>query len=178
MEQCRKGNRKAQMEIYKLYYKTMYNTSLRIVNKPDEAEDIMQESFLTAFSKISDYSGEGSFGGWLKRIVVNNSVDAVKKYKEAISIDDYELPVSSDTGTESEDTEFLVEEIKKAVQQLKDEDRVVVSLFLFEGYDHEEISGILNISYNATRTRYSRAKSRLVRILEKNRARGSFVNPN
>ncbi|MBN1338844.1 MAG: sigma-70 family RNA polymerase sigma factor [Bacteroidales bacterium] len=178
IEQVRKGVRQAQMEIYKLYYKPMYNTSLRIVNRPDEAEDIMQESFLTAFTRISDYTGEGSFGGWLKRIVVNKSVDAVKKHRETLPIEDSESLQGSVDEPDTGGKEYLIEEIKKTMPLMREEDRVIVSLFLFEGYDHEEIAAILNISYNATRTRYSRAKSRLLHLLEKNRARGSFVHPN
>ena len=85
IERCRKNDQKAQLEIYKLYYKPMYNTSLRILNHEAEAEDVMQESFLDAFRKIEEYKGEGSFGGWLRRIVVNNSIDTLKKRKEIVA---------------------------------------------------------------------------------------------
>src|SRR5674476_409697 len=78
---CRRGDQKAQFQIYKLYYKAMYNTSLRIVNDTMEAEDIMQESFLAAFEKIESYSGTVSFGAWLKKIVINRSLDALNKKK-------------------------------------------------------------------------------------------------
>ena len=76
---CKKGDQKAQFQLYKLYYRSMYNTSLRIVNDYTEAEDIMQESFLAAFEKINSYSGKVSFGSWLKKIVVNRSLDALRK---------------------------------------------------------------------------------------------------
>ena len=79
---CKANSSKAQYEIYKLYYKAMYNTSVRIMNNSADAEDVMQESFLDAFRKIDQYTGSGSFGGWLKRIVVNNSLDAIKRSKE------------------------------------------------------------------------------------------------
>ena len=79
IERCRAGDRKAQFDIYKLYYKAMYNTSLRIVNNTQEAEDIMQESFISAFGNISDYNGMASFGTWLKKIVVNRSLDLDRK---------------------------------------------------------------------------------------------------
>lgn len=179
IEQCRKGDQKAQMKIYDLYYKQMYNTSLRIVNDPMEAEDIMQESFLTAFRKIKTYTAEGAFGGWLKKIVINNSLDALKSKKIFSSIEDdrYNLP-EEDFTRETEENKYLIDEINKAVNQLKEDDRIVLSLFLLEGYDHEEISSILDISYNAARTRYSRAKARLLKILTENRVKGTFVNPN
>src|SRR4030043_1589075 len=78
---CRKGDSKAQFEIYRLYYKAMYNTCLRIVSQPAEAEDIMQEAFLSAFSKIETYKGDVSFGAWLKKIVINKSIDALRQRK-------------------------------------------------------------------------------------------------
>ncbi|MEZ5195013.1 MAG: sigma-70 family RNA polymerase sigma factor [Bacteroidales bacterium] len=79
IDKCRANDRIAQFEIYKIYYRPMYNASLRILNNEAEAEDVMQESFLDAFRKIQDYKGEGNFGGWLRRIVVNNSIDVIKK---------------------------------------------------------------------------------------------------
>src|SRR4030042_4960656 len=78
---CRKGDSKAQFEVYRLYFKAMYNTALRIVSQPAEAEDIMQEAFLSAFSKIETVKGPVSFGAWLKRIVINKSIDALRQRK-------------------------------------------------------------------------------------------------
>lgn len=163
--------RKAQYELYKLYFKAMYNTALRIVNNSGEAEDIMQNSFLDAFSKLETWHGTGTFGSWLKRIVVNNAVDAIRQHREFRMLTDDELEIP-DFTTENpyDDIEARVEEVKKAMNQLSHEDRIILSLFLLEGYDHEEISGILEISYNATRTRYSRARQRLCNILKMQQA--------
>lgn len=170
IDACKANSSKAQCEIYKLYYKAMYNTSIRILNNAADAEDIMQESFLDAFRKIDQYSGSGSFGGWLKRIVVNNSLDVVKKQKESSYIDDHEVEVAEKVEEIFYDEEIFssAEKIKSAVKMLPDEYRTVISLFLFEGYDHEEISSILKISNASSRTRYSRAKSKLVQILNIN----------
>ncbi|MCD4681575.1 MAG: sigma-70 family RNA polymerase sigma factor [Bacteroidales bacterium] len=170
IDACKANSCKAQCEIYKLYYKAMYNTSIRILNNAADAEDVMQESFLDAFRKIDQYSGSGSFGGWLKRIVVNNSLDAVKKQKESSYIDDHEVEVAEKAEEIFYDEEIFssAEKIKSAVKMLPDEYRTVISLFLFEGYDHEEISSILKISNASSRTRYSRAKSKLVQILNRN----------
>ncbi|MFA5727706.1 MAG: sigma-70 family RNA polymerase sigma factor, partial [Saccharofermentanaceae bacterium] len=88
IEACRKGDRSAQFKIYKLYYKAMYNTCLRIVNDTAEAEDIMQESFLDAFERLESYTGEGTFGSWLKRIVINRSLDFLRKEKDYISLEE------------------------------------------------------------------------------------------
>lgn len=169
VERCKQNDRKAQLEIYKLYYKAMYNTSLRILNHEAEAEDVMQESFLDAFRKLDEYKGEGSFGGWLRRIVVNNSIDTLKKRKEFVPLEN-NLPEPDDDSTSAmESIEYRVEEIKKALPLLPEDYRIILSLLLFEGYDHEEIAQILNISNNVSRTRFFRAKERLLKILAEQR---------
>jgi len=165
---CRQGNAKAQFEIYKLYYKAMYNSSLRILNNTQEAEDVMQEAFLSAFDKIDSYKGEVSFGAWLKRIVVNKALDYLKRNK----IDALPLDEKIDQLSEEEDkndtieTENSVEEIKKAIEQLPSGYRIVLTLYLIEAYDHEEISEILNISASTSRSQYNRAKKKLILILK------------
>lgn len=170
IEGCKQHNRSAQFKIYKLYYKAMFNTSLRILNDSTEAEDNMQESFLDAFRKIENYSGEGTFGSWLKRIVVNNALDTLRKKREQISIEDAGLDFPDEEDQESEEEiQLQVQEIKKAISQLPEEYRIILSLYLLEGYDHEEISDILKISYNNSRTRYSRARQKLLQIISKNR---------
>jgi len=177
VRRCREHDRNAQFELYKQYYKQMYNTSLRIVNNSAEAEDIMQDSFLDAFRKMGDYTGEGNFGGWLRRIVVNNSLDSLKKKKPDVSLENSKIDIVETQEDFQDNIEYKVEEIKKAVSCLTEDDRIIVSLFLFEGYDHEEISQILQISYNASRTRFSRAKQRLLGILSDTRTQKVF-HPN
>jgi RNA polymerase sigma-70 factor (ECF subfamily) len=153
----------------------MYNTSLRIVNDNAEAEDIMQESFLDAFRRLDSYSGEGSFGSWLKRIVVNNSLDSLRKKKEMVSIEEKELEFP-DIVTENREEEIMmqVKEVKEAILELPEDYRVVITLFLLEGYDHEEISEILHISNNLSRTRFVRAKQKVMQILKEKKLRSSF----
>jgi RNA polymerase sigma-70 factor (ECF subfamily) len=170
IRKCRENDKNAQFEIYKFYFKTMYNTTLRIVKNTAEAEDIMQDSFLDAFSKIGSYTGEGNFGGWLRKIVVNNSIDALKKKNVNLSFEDVHMDVVVETENQIDDIEYKIDEIKKAMEKLKEENRIIISLFLFEGYDHEEISQILNISYNASRTRYSRARKKLLQVLSDQRS--------
>jgi len=172
---CRTGDRNAQFRIYKLYYKAMFNISLRIVNDTAEAEDIMQESFLDAFQRLNSYSGEGSFGSWLKRIVINRSLDYLRKIKDTVSLDDgnFDLPDPVKENSE-EEIQFQVSEIKRAISKLPEEYRVVLSLFLLEGYDHEEIAQILKISNQLSRTRYSRARQKLLNLLKENRFMNTF----
>jgi RNA polymerase sigma-70 factor (ECF subfamily) len=167
IDACKRGDRSAQFKIYKLYYKAMYNTSIRIVNDSQEAEDVMQESFLDAFRRLDGYTGEGSFGSWLKRIVVNNSLDVLRKRKETISIEETEMEIVEEVEeSREEDILYQVEEVKAAIGKLPEEYRVVLTLFLLEGYDHEEISEILHISNNVSRTRLVRAKQKLLVILK------------
>jgi len=153
----------------------MYNTSLRIVNDTAEAEDIMQESFLDAFRRLDSYTGEGSFGSWLKRIVINNSLDAIRKNKESVSIegDSLDFPEIIEENRE-EELQYRVSEVKEAIAKLPEDYRVVLSLFLLEGYDHEEISEILQISNNTSRTRFVRAKQKLLNILKEKKYLNSF----
>jgi RNA polymerase sigma factor (sigma-70 family) len=161
------NDRKAQFQVYKLYYKAMFNTAIRIVNDSAQAEDIMQESFLEAFRQIDTYRGESSFGTWLKKIVINKSIDEIRKAKDIISIDelDIEVPLQNDDENYIQVLSTRVEEIRKAIHALPDSYRIILSLYLLEGYDHEEIAQILDISYNLSRTRYSRARKKLLEYI-------------
>ncbi|MFC2152462.1 RNA polymerase sigma factor [Bacteroidota bacterium] len=168
IDRCKSGEQKAQFQLYKLYYKAMYNTCLRIVNDSLEAEDIMQESFLKAFEKINFYKGEVSFGAWLKRIVINHSLDELRKRKlDTNSLEDSVYEVKDEENNEnSEEVSMKVGEIREEIQKLPDGYRVVLSLYLIEGYDHDEISEILNISSSTSRSQFARAKKKLIECLK------------
>jgi len=163
IDRCREGDSKAQFQLYKLYYKAMYNVSLRIINDSMEAEDVMQEAFLSAFEKIETYKGEVSFGAWLKRIVINRSLDHLKKRK--VQFEEVNEKTTQISDYDFETKEIDIQKIKKAIQNLPDGYRVVLSLFLIEGYDHEEISSILGISNSSSRTQLLRAKNKLKILL-------------
>ena len=165
VDRCRDRERGAQFEIYGLYYKAMFNTSLRIVKDPGEAEDIMQESFLSAFDKIETYSGSVSFGAWLKKIVVNRSLDSLKKRRLYFEmLDEKVVPVAEEAM--DEDIGEKVEEIREAIMKLPDGFRIVLTLYLLEGYDHEEIGQILNISSSTSRSQFTRARQKLIDMLK------------
>ena len=167
---CRQGNRKAQFELYKLYERAMYSAALRIVNDDDEAEDVLQEAFLEAFTRIADFRGDTTFGLWLKKIVINKSINCLRKRKaEFVSLDGVEL--AEETADHHEELQWKVEEIKVAVARLADGYRVVLTLYLFEGYDHEEIAHILKISEVTSRSQLMRGKLKLKQLLEKKGAR-------
>ena len=165
VDRCRDRDRGAQFEIYGLYYKAMFNTSLRIVKDPGEAEDIMQESFLSAFDKIETYSGTVSFGAWLKKIVVNRSLDSLKKRRLPFEmLDEKTVPVVEEAY--DEDIGEKIEEIREAIMRLPDGFRIVLTLYLLEGYDHEEIGQILGISSSTSRSQFTRARQKLVDMLK------------
>lgn len=165
---CKDGDQKAQFQVYKLYYKAMFNTSLRIVRDTMEAEDIMQEAFLAAFEKINTYSGTVSFGAWLKRIVINRSLDAVSKQKAIFEDIDthYDLRQEPDEDSQPPDLQDKMSEVKEAINNLPDGYRIILSLYLIEGYDHDEISEIMNISSSTSRSQLSRAKQKLLNELK------------
>lgn len=164
IDHCKEGDQKAQFRLYKLYYKPMYSVCMRLINQADEAEDIMQEAFLNAFRNIDTYRGEVSFGAWLKRIVINRSLDHLKKKK--LKLEEINDKTAQIADYQMEMKEVNVEVIKNAIQQLPDGYRVVLSLFLIEGYDHEEISQILGITNSNSRTQFLRAKNKLRELLK------------
>ena len=168
LNRCKLGDRNAQFEIYRLYYRQMYNSSLRIVGATDIAEDIMQESFLTAFQKLNSFKGEASFGVWLKRIVINNSLDYLRKRKVLIEELNENLDMTDDDDQEPDN--LTAEEVMEAISALPDGYRTVLLLILIEGYDHEEASRMMGVRNVSTRTQFSRARKKLQEILIKKRA--------
>ena len=144
----------------------MLNVAFRIVGNTGDAEDVLQEAFLDAFSKVKDFRQETTFGLWLKQIVVNRSVNLLRKRKvEWIEINDELENIPDEIREDDEDIQYQVKQIKAAMTKLPEGYRVVLSLYLFEGYDHEEIGQILNIAENTSRTQFLRAKRKLQALL-------------
>lgn len=171
VERCKHGEQRAQMEIYDRYYKAMYNTAYRITGHSAEAEDIMQEAFLNAFSKIESFQGTSTFGAWLKRIVVNESLTAYKKLARLgeVSYNDELKNEVDDGGIALEDDDKANPKVRMILDQiksLKENYRLGLTLHLIEGYDYDEICEIMNISYANCRTMISRAKESLRKKLQ------------
>ena len=149
LEACKRQEQSAQFEIYKLYYKAMFNTALRIMRDSFEAEDVMQESFLNAFTKIDSYKGKVAFGAWLKRIVINKCLTQIKKNSrvEEVKFEVHENTLEDEGsmgGNGNIDyTVIKANEILKTMEQLKDNYRLVLNLSLIEGYNNEEIALIM-----------------------------------
>ncbi|OOG77705.1 RNA polymerase sigma factor [Flavobacterium sp. A45] len=163
---CKENNQKAQFEIYNRYCKAMYNVAYRIVKDEHFAEDVMQEGFLKAFTKINDFKQEVAFGAWLKRIIVNYSIDFYKKNNQ-FKTEDFEKTLYKleendiDREEKLDFNDLKVKQVLETIQSLKYNYSMVLTLFYIEGYDQEEISEILKISYANCRTTLSRAKENL-----------------
>ncbi|TVZ28559.1 RNA polymerase sigma-70 factor (ECF subfamily) [Gillisia sp. Hel_I_86] len=171
---CQKQDQRAQLEVYKKYYKAMYNTALRIVKDTTEAEDIMQEGFIKAFSKIDTFQGKSTFGAWIKKIVVNLSINAYNKkikYTQVAYNDEFrnETTETDIIGiTEEEENKCKIQHILKKFEFLKENYKVILTLHLIEGYDYDEICEILKLSPANCRTTISRAKEQLRKIISEN----------
>jgi len=173
VEKCKKGDSRSYETLYQQYAKAMYNTSLRIVNNSSDAEDVLQEAFMDAFRYLNDFNYKSTFGAWLKRIVINKSINILRKHKaDLVDIDKasvQEMP--NDEVLDEEQIQFKVAEVKKAVTLLPNGYRTVLTLYLFEGYDHEEIADIMRISQSTVRTQYHRAKQKLLHIIKQGGAK-------
>lgn len=171
IDRCKKNDRLAYTELYRYFCRAIYNTCLRIVKNSDLAQDVMQETFITAFEKIASFKGDSTFGAWLKRIAVNKSIDELRK--NLLMMEPYDEILENKIVDDSDISEFgnsdlvlgKIELIKKAMSQLPDGYRIVLSLYLFEGYDHEEIAQIMGITESTSRSQYTRARQKLTDIL-------------
>ncbi len=166
LQQCEQGDQQAQLEIYNRYFKAMFNTALRIVKDRFEAEDIMQDSFLMAFTKLSTLKEPQMFGAWLKRIVINNSLGHYKKQMKHpdVPLDRVLYKIEDEPEGIEEHKQYAtikVKQILDGMKELKDNYRTSLTLHLIEGYDYEEICDIMQITQANCRTMISRAKASL-----------------
>jgi len=165
LERCQKSDQQAQMQIYKGYYKAMFNTAFRILKDDFEAEDIMQEAFLTAFTKLHTFKGEVTFGAWLKRIVINKSLTQLKKNNR---YEEVKMDVIPNYDIQEERIDYSLLKANRVVDKintLKQNYQLVLTLNLIEGYDYEEIAQIMGYTNENVRTTISRAKKKLKQVL-------------
>lgn len=162
IEECRKGSARAQFRLYNQYCKAMYNLAYRILNNREDAEDMLQETFIECFRSIDSFRFESTFGAWLKRIMVNKCINHIKKKKIDLTLCET-LPAVIDE--EDEEVKYDTGKIFKSIELLPDGYRIILTLYLLEGYDHGEISQILGISESTSKSQYSRAKEKLRTIL-------------
>ncbi len=161
-----KGDVRAQYQLYSLYSKAMYNICYRMVNQQEEAEDLLQESFTYAFSKLGSFRFESSFGAWLKRIVVNTCINHLHKRRvELVYTEQPTDPMPEDDFVDYEAIRFKADQVMKAMEKLPQGYRIVFSLYLLEGYDHGEIAEILGISESTSKSQFLRAKQKIKEII-------------
>ncbi|MEY8848901.1 RNA polymerase sigma factor [Psychroserpens sp. XS_ASV72] len=165
ISKCKVQDERAMMQIYDLYCQGMYTVACRYLSEED-AKDAMQDGFLKAFSNIDRYNFEFSFGAWLKRIIINTCLDRLKKKQIDFKPLDVESISKVDETSWEFNSEIKKEAILKAIEQLKPKYNIVVKLYLIEGYDHSEISEILNIPIKTSRTHLRRGKQTLQELLK------------
>ena len=164
---CVKGNAKAQKMLFDKFAPKMMTVCLRYSSDSMDAEDILQDGFVKVFNKIVDFKMDGSLEGWIRRIMVNTALDAIrknKKYAMDANIDEVGYKISN---SESASDNMEAEDLMKLVNSMPEGYKLVFNLFAIEGYSHKEISELMNISENTSKSQYSRARSYLRTLLEK-----------
>lgn len=162
IEQCRANDRRAQLKLYNQYSEGMFIVAVRFLKDPFEAEDAMQDAFVKAFVKLHQFTGEVTFGAWLKRIVINKCIDKLKSKKlELVALNENVLGTVEEDGNWEIEDGIGIEMVKDTIEKLPEKYKYPLMLYLIEGYDHEEISEILNITQVASRTLIHRGKRKL-----------------
>jgi len=165
---CRKRDHAAQVGIYKLYAQRLYATCLRITGNPAEAEEAVQDSFLKAFNRIGQYQDGQNFEAWLQTLTIHTAIDYVRKQTPDWAQLPSNTAIPEEEDTDEESINMTVEKIKEGIRKLPAGYRSILSLYLFEGYDMEEISFIMDIRHSSVRSQYLRAKRKLLEIIATN----------
>lgn len=168
IEDCKLGKRKAQVKLYNTYCDAMLCIAMRYLKQQDMAEDAVQEAFIKAFKNIENFDGTITFGAWLKRIVINQSIDYYRQLKYHEDLDNYELDVAEEESQSWEvEEQISSEDVKACIEMLPEKQATVLKLYLMDGYDHEEIGEILKIKPNNSRIQLHRGKKILKEQLKK-----------
>jgi RNA polymerase sigma factor (sigma-70 family) len=167
VQRAKLKDRQAQQELYKLYSGAMYSICRRMMGDEDDAKDVLQEAFIDVFSRLNSLQDDDMFAAWIKRIVVNHCLNELKRKKLNMSYmrDNFDAP---EPAPEAEPDEYEVKRVLKAIDQISDGCKIVLNLYLFEGYDHQEIGEILSISESTSKAQYSKARKKVREILEAN----------
>lgn len=165
INRCLQGDKIAFREFYDLYSRAMLNASLRIVGNIEEAEDILQESFIISFQKLKEIRSDAEFGGYLKRVVVNRSIDLIRKNKPDFSSLD-EVQIAGETEND-QDLKYDPAVLTECIAELPSGFRIVLTLYLFENYSHRDIAQFLNISEGTSKSQYNRARHKLAELYHK-----------
>jgi RNA polymerase sigma factor (sigma-70 family) len=167
IEASKLGDNRARKQLYELYARAMFNICCRMMNNREDAEDMLQEAFVQAFTKLDSFRHESTFGAWLKRIVINTCINAINKRKvDLLLTDDLHYFSNRSDDEEHDELPLTIKDVEKAMAQLPEGGRIIFSLYLLEGYDHVEISEILGITESTSKSQFMRAKRKVYEILK------------
>ena len=164
---CLNGDRRDQELLYRRYSPRLYAASLQYTGNDEEARDILQEGFIKIFGSLSQYKNEGSFEGWMRRIIVNTALEKYRTRFNLYRVDDIDSIDESETASDTDDyTGLEVEDMLTLIRALPPKYRMVFNLYAIEGYSHKEIASLLNISEGTSKSNLSRARAILQKRLE------------
>lgn len=166
VEKSKLGDRISQYKLYELYVDAMFNVSMRMMKIREDAEDVVQDSFIEAFNNMASFRYESTFGSWLKRIVINKSINQLKKKKILVVPIENEMYRIKNEENDEDDSLLDMKKIIKSIALLPAGYQQIINLYLVEGYDHVEISEILEITTSTSKSQYHRAKKKLIEILK------------
>ncbi|GAB5417156.1 MAG: sigma-70 family RNA polymerase sigma factor [Crocinitomicaceae bacterium] len=166
VKKCIKGDARAQRALFEKFAPKMLGVCMRYAKNTEQAEDVLQDGFVKVFTKLSNYSGNGSLEGWIRRVIVNTALDEIRrnvKFQNNVNVDDvdYKLELNSHIVEG-----LAADDLMKIINDLPDGYRIVFNMFAIEGYSHKEIAMQLNISENTSKSQYSRARAYLKVKLE------------
>ncbi len=165
IERCLQNDRRAQRLLYERYVQAMYHLALRLTGTPEDAEDVLQEAFVRVFQKLSTFKQHASLGAWIKRIVINTSMNHLRR-KRPVVLSDPETLGETPQAPAPPERAYSLENIHQAIQKLPDGARTILTLYLLEGYRHQEIAEIMEISVSTSKTQYARGRRMLRQLLE------------
>ncbi|WP_411031215.1 RNA polymerase sigma factor [Spongiimicrobium sp. 3-5] len=164
IEKSKSGHRDSQYRLYGLYVDAMYNVSMRMLGIKEDAEDVVQDSFVEAFKQLDSFRYESTFGSWLKRIVINKSINFTKLKKVAVTpLEEHDYYIAGETEEKAKTMD--IQKIKNGISQLPPGYQQIINLYLIEGYDHVEIAEILGITTSTSKSQYHRAKKKLIELI-------------
>ncbi len=167
IQKCKANDYSAQLEVYHSYKNMMFGSAIRILKNREEAEDIVQDAFIKGFEKIHQLQDEANLGAWLKRIVVNKSLDVARNRNRFIfTSEDSILENKPDENEDDIKPDISIDFIKECINSLKEKYRIVLMLYMIEDYNHREIGELLNINESTVRNQYRRGKDQLLQLLK------------
>lgn len=169
IQRCVKNDRRAQRELYETFSSLLYAVALRYVGNRENAKDVLQEGFITIFDKIGTYKGEGSFEGWMRRIMVNTALMYIRRNDVLKYADDVDTTPLKGNDLQSENALDTIgkKELMRLISQMPDGFRVVFNLYIFEGYSHQEIAKAIGITEGSSRSQLSRGRAWLQERIKK-----------